>query len=101
MLRLGYFDVIVEEIVINVIASLFQTLSLNCMFIYLHLSIDDLKRKYFILEQCLYLISTKRFKCNENKLTPTINFNDLKTIESWSMLRSLSFDYGANYDLRS
>lgn len=47
------------------------------------------------------MMSTKRIKCVENKLLPTININNQRTIEAWSILRSIIFDYGASQHLRS
>lgn len=60
-----------------------------------------MKRKIFLLDQVFYLISTKRVKCREFKLTPTIDINCPRTIEAWSMLRSITFDYGASYHIRN
>lgn len=60
-----------------------------------------MKRKLFLLEQCEYMISTKRTKCHENKLTPTINLHNPSTIESWSILKSIVFDYGGLYHMRN
>ncbi|CAD8151230.1 unnamed protein product [Paramecium octaurelia] len=89
------------EIFLNIICGVFQILQFNCIFLYLLISLEDMKRKIFLLDQVYYLISTKRVRCNEFKLTPTIDINCPRTIEAWSMLRSIAFDYGASYHIRN
>ncbi|CAK73530.1 unnamed protein product (macronuclear) [Paramecium tetraurelia] len=89
------------EIFLNIVCGVFQILQFNCIFLYLLISLEDMKRKIFLLDQVYYLISTKRVRCNEFKLTPTIDINCPRTIEAWSMLRSIAFDYGASYHIRN
>ena len=76
-------------------------ITINCTFVYLNLEIYDMNRKVFLLDQAYYLITTKRTKCLENKLLPTINLINYKSLEAWSMLRSIVFDYGAVYHIRA
>ncbi|CAD8152795.1 unnamed protein product [Paramecium octaurelia] len=89
------------EVFLNVVCGIFQTIQFNCIFMYLLIALDDMKRKIFLLDQVFYLISTKRVKCCEFKLAPTIDINCPRTIEAWSMLRSITFDYGASYHIRN
>ncbi|CAD8151792.1 unnamed protein product [Paramecium pentaurelia] len=69
--------------------------------IVLAIGIYDFKRKFFLLDQCLYMLQAKKVTYSTGKkLIPTINFNNPQTLQAWSIIRSLSFDYGQTYNLR-
>ncbi|CAD8058709.1 unnamed protein product [Paramecium sonneborni] len=69
--------------------------------IFLAIGIYDFRRKFFLLDQCLYMLSAKKVSYpTAKKLIPTINFNNPQTLQAWSIIRSLSFDYGQTYNLR-
>ncbi|CAD8140889.1 unnamed protein product [Paramecium octaurelia] len=69
--------------------------------IFLGIGIYDFRRKFFLLDQCLYMLSAKKVSyTTAKKLIPTINFNNPQTLQAWSIFRSLCFDYGQTYNLR-
>lgn len=68
---------------------------------FLQIGLYDFQRKFFLLDQCLYMLSAKEVPiASSKKWIPTINFNNPATVRAWSMMRGLAFEYGKTYDLR-
>ncbi|CAD8048864.1 unnamed protein product [Paramecium primaurelia] len=104
LLRVQYFYEIdvgaidILRIIINVLTT-FQAFFGS--FVFLQIGLYDLQRKFYILDQCCYMLSIKEQNYSSGKkLLPSINFNNPITLQAWSMLRGMAFDYGRTYDFR-
>ncbi|KAM3143681.1 hypothetical protein pb186bvf_004177 [Paramecium bursaria] len=69
-------------------------------FLFIHLTFYDQGRRFFLVQQCLYMIKSNAQRYFYEKYIPTINFSNFQTLQAWSMLRALCFDYGQSYTLR-
>ncbi|KAM3147338.1 hypothetical protein pb186bvf_000589 [Paramecium bursaria] len=95
-ISLSWLDML--RLIINVLTS-FQ--AFFGAFVFLQIGLYDLQRKFFILDQCLYMLKLKKKRYpSSRKLLPTINFNNPRSLQAWSMMRTLGFDYGKTYDFR-
>ncbi|KAM3147711.1 hypothetical protein pb186bvf_000039 [Paramecium bursaria] len=70
-------------------------------YIFFHLGFYDFNRKFYLNDQCLYMIQSTNRKFTYRKAIPTLNFNNLETLQAWSMIRSMSFDYGEQFNQRT
>ncbi|KAM3147709.1 hypothetical protein pb186bvf_000037 [Paramecium bursaria] len=70
-------------------------------YVFFHLGYYDFNRKFYLNDQCLYMIQSTNRKFTYPKAIPTMNFNNLCTLQAWSMIRSMSFDYGDTFNQRT
>ncbi|CAG9320426.1 unnamed protein product [Blepharisma stoltei] len=75
----------------------------NRFLLYIYVGIVDMKRRKFLMKQCAALISCQELDRSFPKeyRLPSLDFTDLRTIDSWYNMRAACLDFGRTYTHRT